>query len=197
MGFPRQEYCSGLTFPSPGDLPKPGIEPVFPAWQMDSLPLKHQGRYRDNWSRSWLSVFFLWSSWYLITRDVQNMPVSWSINSDALFRFPYFAKLYWPWSLEGLGTGGEGDDKGWDGWMASPTQWTWVWVNSRSWWWTGRPGMLQFVESQRVRHNWVTELNWTELILPGSPSIADLAWKSVSLVHHPSLPFLLHVTSWL
>ena len=57
-----------------------------------------------------------------------------------------------------------GDDRGWDDWMASPTQWTWVWVNSRSWWWTGRPGMLWFVGSQRVRHNWVTELNWTELI---------------------------------
>ena len=51
-------------------------------------------------------------------------------------------------------------DWGWDGWMASPTQWTWVWVNSRSWWWIGRPGMLQSMGSQRVRHNWATELNW-------------------------------------
>ena len=50
----------------------------------------------------------------------------------------------------------------WDGWMASPTQWTWVWVNSRSWWWTGRPGVLQFMGSQRVGHDCVTELNWTE-----------------------------------
>ena len=54
--------------------------------------------------------------------------------------------------------GGEGDDRGWDGWMASLTQWTWVWVNSGSWWWTGRPGMLWFMGSQRVWHNWVTEL---------------------------------------
>ena len=52
------------------------------------------------------------------------------------------------------------DDRGWDGWVASPTQWTWVWVFSRSWWGTGRPGMLQFMGLQRVRHNWVTELNW-------------------------------------
>ena len=66
-----------------------------------------------------------------------------------------------PWCWEGLGTGGEGDDRGWDGWMASPSQWAWVWVNSRSWWWTGRPGVLQFMGSQRVRHNWATELNWT------------------------------------
>ena len=52
------------------------------------------------------------------------------------------------------------DNRGWDGWMASLTQWTWVWVNSGSWWWTGRPGMLQSMGSQRVRHDWVTELNW-------------------------------------
>ena len=61
--------------------------------------------------------------------------------------------------LWGIG-GGEGDDRGWDGWMASPTRWTWVWVNSGSWWWTGRPGMLRFMGSLRVGHNWVTELNW-------------------------------------
>ena len=67
------------------------------------------------------------------------------------------------WCWEGLGAGGKGDDRGWDGWMASPTRWTWVWVNSRRWWWTGRPGMLQFMGSQRVRHDWATELNWTEL----------------------------------
>ena len=66
------------------------------------------------------------------------------------------------WCWEGLGAGGDGDDRGWDGWMASPTQWMWVWVNSGSWWWTGRPGMLQFMGSPRVGHNWATELNWTE-----------------------------------
>ena len=53
-------------------------------------------------------------------------------------------------------------DRGWDSWMALPTQWTWVWVNSRSWWWTGMPGMLWFMGSQRVRHDWATELNWTD-----------------------------------
>ena len=60
--------------------------------------------------------------------------------------------------LGGLRAGGEGDDRKWDGWMASPTQWTWIWVNSRSWWWTGRPSMLQFMGSQRVGHDWETEL---------------------------------------
>ena len=68
-----------------------------------------------------------------------------------------------PWCWERLRTGGEGDNRGWDGWIASPTQWTWDWVNSGSWWWTGRPGVLWFMGSQRAGHNWATELNWTEL----------------------------------
>ena len=64
-----------------------------------------------------------------------------------------------PWCWERLQAGGEGEDTGWDGWMASPTQWTWVLVSSRSWWWTGKPGMLQSMGLQRVGHDW-TELNW-------------------------------------
>ena len=63
-----------------------------------------------------------------------------------------------PWCWEGLGARGEGDNRGWDGWMASLTRWIWAWVNSRSLWWTGRPGVLWF----RVRNDWATELNWTE-----------------------------------
>ena len=65
------------------------------------------------------------------------------------------------WCWEGLGAGGEGDYRGWDDWMASPTQWTWVWVNSGILWWTGRPGMLQFMGSL----NWSWLSNWTELII--------------------------------
>ena len=64
------------------------------------------------------------------------------------------------WCWEGLAAGGEGEDRGWDGWMASWTRWTWVWVNSGRWWWTGRPGVLRFMGSQRVGHDWATELNW-------------------------------------
>ena len=67
-----------------------------------------------------------------------------------------------PWCWEGFGVWGEGDNRGWDGWMASPTQWTCVWVNSASLWQRGRPGVLWFMGSQRVGHDWVTELNWTE-----------------------------------
>ena len=72
-----------------------------------------------------------------------------------------------PWCWQRLKAGGEGDDRGWDGWMASPTWQTWVWVNSGSWWWTGRPGVLRYMGSQRVRHDWATELNWKSNWLPG------------------------------
>jgi len=84
-------------------------------------------------------------------------------------KLQYFGHLMWradsfekTWCWERLTAGGEGDDRGWDGWMASPTRWTWVWVDFGSWWWTERPGVLRFTESQRVRHDWTTELNWTE-----------------------------------
>ena len=79
-------------------------------------------------------------------------------------KLQYFGHLtHWkrPWCWERLKVGWEGDNRGWDGWMASPTQWTWVWVSSGSWWWTGKPGVLQFMGSQRVRHDWANELNCT------------------------------------
>ena len=68
----------------------------------------------------------------------------------------YHWKRLWCW--EGLGAGGERDNRGWDGWMPSRTRWTWVWVKSRRWWWSGRPGVLQFMGSQRVGHDWAIEL---------------------------------------
>ena len=79
------------------------------------------------------------------------------------------------WCWEGLEAGGEGNDRRWDGWMALPTLWTWVWVNSRSLWWTGRPGVVRFMGSQRVGHDWATELNWTEPKLAGSARSTRLA----------------------
>ena len=99
------------------------------------------------WRRSALG--FLWREW------------CWSWNSSTLATWceelTHWKRL---WCWEGLGAGGEEDNRGWNGWMASLTQWTWIWVNSGSWWWTGRPGVLRLTGSQRVGHDWATELNW-------------------------------------
>ena len=99
-----------------------------------------------SYRRSVLGV--LWKDW-------------WSWNSNTLATWCE-ELTHWKrsWCWEGLRAGGEGDSSGWDGWMASQTQWTWVWASSRSWWWTGKSGVLQPMGSQRVRHNWVTEPNW-------------------------------------
>ena len=88
----------------------------------------------------------------------------WSWSSNTLFTW-YKEMTHWkrPWCQESLRAGREVDERGRDGWMASLTWWPWVWVSSRSWWWTGKPGVLQSMGSQRVRHDWVTEMNsfWT------------------------------------
>ena len=98
------------------------------------------------WRRSLLGV--PWKDW------------CWSWNSNTLAtsceELTHWKRL---WCWEGLGAGGEEDDRGWDGWMASLTRWTWVCVNSGSWCWTGRPGVLQFMGSQRVGQDWTTKLN--------------------------------------
>ena len=96
-------------------------------------------------------------SWVFIGRtDAEaETPILWPPHAKSWL----IGKSLWCW--EGLGVEGEGDDRGWDGWMASLTRWTWVWANSGSWRWTGRPGVLWLMGSQRVGHDWVTELNWT------------------------------------
>ena len=92
------------------------------------------------------------------------------------------AHLKRPWCWERLKAGGEGDDRGWDGWMASLTQWTWVWVDSRSWWWTGRPGVLQSMGLQRIRHDWVTELNWPLDVLTVELQVAESVFSYTSTI---------------
>ena len=96
------------------------------------------------WRRSVLGVH--WKNW------------CWSWNSNTLATWCK-ELTHWkrPWCWEGLRAGGEGDDREWDGRMASPTRWMWVWVNSGSWWWTGRPVVLQFMGSQ------TEQLNWTDI----------------------------------
>ena len=96
-------------------------------------------------------------SWIFIGRtDAEaETPALWLPEWDEL------THLKRPWCWERLKVRGEGDDRGWDGWMASPTQWTWVWVSSESWWWRGKPGVLQSMGSQSVDVS--EQLNWTEL----------------------------------
>ena len=95
------------------------------------------------------------------TRPSGGKAGTWCWNSNTLGTW-WEELTHWkrPWCWERLKAGGEGDDRGWDGWMASQTQRTWVWASSRSWWWTGRPGVLQSMGTQRVRHDQATELNW-------------------------------------
>jgi len=115
------------------------------------------------WRRSALGV--LWKEWW------------WSWNSSTLAT-SCEELTHWkrPSCWEGLGARGEGDDRGWDGWMASLTRWAWVWVNSGSWWWTWRPGMLQFMWSQRVGHDWATELNWALILLLKATADQTVKW---------------------
>ena len=106
-------------------------------------------------------------------------------------KLQYFGHLMWrvdslekTMMLGGIEGRGEGGDREWEGWMASPTQWTWVWVNSGSWWWTGRPGVLRFMRSQRVRYDWETELtDWLNLQNNlGMPSVLYLCYSFFPLI---------------
>ena len=103
----------------------------------------------DQTSQSWrksILIFIHWNDWSWICSS-HNLAI-WCQEVSHSKR---------PWCWERLKKGKEGYDRGWDGWMASQTEWTWVWASSRRWLWTGKPGMLQSMGSQRVKHNWVTE----------------------------------------
>ena len=93
-------------------------------------------------------------SWILIGRTYTE--------AEAPILWPWEELTHWkrPWCWERLKAGGKGDDRGWGGWMASPTWWSWVWASYGSWWRTEKPDVLQSMMSQKVRHNWITELNW-------------------------------------
>ena len=142
-------------------------------WELD---------YKESWAQK------IWCFWTMVLEKTLESPLDckenqsvnpkgnhvlnihwkdwcWSWNSNTLATW-YEEMTHWkrPWCWERLKAAREGDDRRWDGWMASLTQWTWVWASSRSWWWTGRPGVLQSMGSQRVGPDWATELNWTELM---------------------------------
>ena len=129
---------------------------------------------RSNWSILKETILGVhWKDW------------CWGWNSNTLAtsckELPHWKR---PWCWGELGTGGEGDDRGWDGWMASLIRWTWVWVNSGRWWWTGSLGMLWFMGSQRVGHDWAIELNWSLHI-----------YEYVCMLSHSSC-FWFFVTLW-
>ena len=101
-------------------------------------------------------------AWHAAVHGVSKSWTRLSGWTELTWRNHLILMTHWkrPWCWERLKAGREGDDRGWDGWMASPTQWTWVWASSGSWWWTGKPGVLQSMGLKKVRNNWVTELNW-------------------------------------
>ena len=125
-------------------------------------------------------------SWVLDCKEIQPVHPKgnqywmkdwcWSWNSNT-FATWCEQLTHWkrPWCWERLKAGREGEDRGWDGWMPSLTRWTWVWVNFGSWWWTGRPGVLQSTGSQRVGHNWATELtDW----------LTREGWENTQMKHY-------------
>ena len=177
---PTALYISCHKIPGPGQLPakvrtaqiNTGV--LIPAAQPGQPASLRERRNGFSCKEMWPFTHFEILSLFLLLSDIFL-----SLSSSLSSLFPFFGAelkekhliiktidLKRPWCWERLKTGGEGDHRGWDGWMASLTQWTWVWVDSRSWWQTGRPGVLQFMSSQRVGHDWATELNWTEKTSP-------------------------------
>ena len=117
-------------------------------WRISSESFGQQGDPTSpSYRKSILNIH--WKDWWL----------SWNSNTLATWCEEL---THWkrPWCWERLKAEGEENNRVWDSWVASPTQWTWVWVSCGSWWWTCRPGMLQSMGLQRVRHGWVTELKW-------------------------------------
>ena len=159
-----------ITFPTKVHLVKAMVFPVV-MYGCESWTIKKAECQKQNWC-FWPVVLEKTLESPLDGKEIQPVHPkgnqSWMFigRTDAEAETP----ILWPpdelthlkrlWCWERLKARGGGDDRGWDGWMASWTRRTWVWVNSGSWWWTGRPGMLQSTGLQRVRHNWVTELNW-------------------------------------
>ena len=163
---------SNITLPSKVCLVKAMFFPVV-MYGCESRTIKKAEQQR-------IDAFELWCWRRLLRvprtarRSSQSMlkEISPGISLEGMMlklKLQYFGHLmqrvdHWKrlWCWEGLGAGGEGDDRGWDGWMASLTRWMWVYANLGSWWWTGMSGVLWFMGSQRDGHVWATELNWTE-----------------------------------
>ena len=154
------------------------------------LMLLHCGVGEDSWGSLGLQGDPSSQSYRKSSLNIHWKDSCWSWNSNTLATWCE-ELTHWkrPWCWERLKEGGEGDDRGWDGWMASPMWGTWVWASSRSWWWTGRPAMLQSMGSPIVGHDWVTELNWAILLLGINPKerkktcpYRDVHWNAHSSI---------------
>ena len=132
--------------------------------------IKKAERWRTDGFELWCWRRLLWVPWTARRSNQSILKISPGISLEGMMlklRLQYFGHFMWRvdsleklWCWEGLGAGREGDDREWDGWMASLTRWTWVWVNSGSWWWTGRPACW---DSWGGKESETTErLNWTE-----------------------------------
>ena len=169
-----------ITLPTKVHLVKVMVFPVV-MYGCESWPVKKAEWWRTDafelwcWRRLLRVLWTARSSNQSILKEISPECVhwkawcwSWNFNTLATW-CKELTHLKRPWCWERLKVGGEGDNRGWDGWMASLTQWTWVYVTSGSWWWTGRPGMLQSMGWQRVRHdlalsNWTTTMKTTMYI---------------------------------
>ena len=155
-----------ITLPTTVHLVKPMVLPVV-MYRCESWTIMEAEHWKIDAFKVWCWRRLLRVSW-TARRSIQSIlkEISpeyhwrdwcWSWNSNTVATCcEELTHLKRPWCWERLKVGGEGDDRGWGGCMASLTQWTWVWVSSRSWWWTGNPGVLKSMESQKVWHEWAT-----------------------------------------
>ena len=160
-----------ITLPTKVRLVKAMVFPVV-MYGCESWTIKKAECWKIDAFELWCWKRFLRVPWTARRSNksmVKEISAEYSLEGLMLkLKLQYFGYLMWRTDslektliLERLKVGGEGDNRGWDGWMASLIQWTWVWASSGSWWWTGKPGVLQSLGSQRVGHDWATELNWT------------------------------------
>ena len=175
-----------ITLPTKVCLVKAMVFPVV-VYACESWTIKQAEHWRIDASEMWCLRRLLRVPWtarrsnlLILKKSVLNIHWKdwcWSWNSNIWATWcKELTQLKRPRHWKRLKARGEGDNRAWGGWMASLIQWTWVWASSGSWWWTGRPGMVQSMGLQRVRHDWETEVNWTDTY---TPSLLDL------LPHHP------------
>ena len=162
-----------ITLPTKVHLVKAMIFPVV-TFGCESWTIKNAEHWRIDAFELWCWRRLLRVPW-IARRSNQSIPKEtspeYSLEGLILnLKLHYLASwceelTYWkrPWCWERLNAGGEGDDRGWDGWMASPTRWTWIWASSGCWWWTGKPGMLPSMGLQRVGHEWATALKLSDI----------------------------------